>query len=126
MKQKAFAVIIMSCFLVLTTLSALSLAEEKKPPDALAIKLDGAKLPPVKFSHTVHVEKNKIECATCHHKDADPKQPGACTKCHPAVEGKGSTPIAKDAFHKLCQTCHKENSAKGVKAPTACNECHKK
>jgi hypothetical protein len=126
MKQKAFAIVIVSCFFVLSSLSMFTFAEEKKPPDDLVIKLDGAKLPPIKFSHTIHVEKNKLECVTCHHKDVDAKQPETCTKRHPAVEGKGNAPIAKDTFRKLCQTCRKENSAEGIKTPTACNGCHKK
>ncbi len=32
----------------------------------------------------------------------------------------------KDAYHKNCIECHKQSSAKGVKAPTKCNDCHKK
>ena len=120
-------IVVMSCFFVLSILSVFTLAgEEKRQPETVTIKLDGAKLPPVTFSHTIHVEKTKLECVACHHKDTDPKQPGACTKCHPVAEGKGEAPGAKDAFHKQCQTCHKESSAKGVKAPTKCNECHKK
>ena len=97
---------------------------QQKVPEPKAIKLDGAKLPPVNFSHATHVEKNKLECVACHHKD--PKEPQACVKCHLISEVKDNAPIAKDAFHKMCQTCHKDSSAKGVKAPTACNDCHKK
>ena len=97
---------------------------QQKAPEPTVIKLDGAKLPPVSFSHKTHVEKNKLECVACHHKD--PKEPQACAKCHLVTEVKDKAPIAKDAFHKQCQTCHKDSSAKGVKAPTACNECHKK
>jgi hypothetical protein len=97
---------------------------QQKAPESTVIKLDGAKLPPVSFSHKTHVEKNKLECVACHHKD--PKEPQACGKCHLVAETKDKAPIAKDAFHKQCQTCHKDSSAKGVKAPTACNECHKK
>jgi hypothetical protein len=97
---------------------------QQKAPEPTVIKLDGAKLPPVSFSHKTHVEKNKLECVACHHKD--PKEPQACTKCHLVAEVKDKAPIAKDAFHKQCQTCHKDSSAKGVKVPTACNECHKK
>ena len=44
----------------------------------------------------------------CHHKD--PKEPQACTKCHLVAEVKDKAPIAKDAFHKQCQTCHKDSS----------------
>ncbi|HQG24832.1 MAG TPA: cytochrome c3 family protein [Syntrophorhabdus sp.] len=99
---------------------------DKQPPDSIVIKNEGAKLPPVNFSHKSHVEKNKLECVKCHHKDTNPKEPERCGKCHLISEVKDNAPIAKDAYHKQCQTCHKDSSAKGVKAPTACNECHKK
>ncbi len=93
------------------------------PKEPIAIKLEGAKMPPVVFPHAVHVEKQKIECVTCHHKDA--QNPKACTTCH-GKEAKGSQPSARDAFHGKCQTCHKEMMAKGMKPPTKCTECHKK
>ena len=99
---------------------------DKQPPEPIAIKSEGAKLPPVNFSHKTHVEKSKLECVKCHHKDTNPKEPEVCIKCHLLAEVKDKAPIAKDAFHKQCQTCHKDSSAMGVKAPTACNECHKK
>jgi len=99
---------------------------DKQPPDPIVIKNEGAKLPPVSFSHKTHVEKSKLECIKCHHKDTNPKEPEACIKCHLLAEVKDKAPIAKDAFHKQCQTCHKDSSAMGVKAPTTCNECHKK
>jgi hypothetical protein len=93
------------------------------PKEPVTIKLDGAKMPPVTFSHATHVEKVKVECAKCHHKDA--QNPKACTTCHGAT-AKDSRPAAKDAFHTRCQTCHKEMAAKGITAPTKCTECHKK
>lgn len=111
--------IIFFAFSLYTTAGA-----QLKAPESMVIKLDGAKLPPVSFSHKTHVEKNKLECVACHHKD--PKEPQGCAKCHLVAEVKDKAPIAKDAFHKQCQACHKDSSAKGVKAPTACNECHKK
>jgi hypothetical protein len=78
---------------------------------------------PVTFSHDTHVEKQKIECVTCHHKNAE--HPTACTTCH-GKEAKGKALAARDAFHAKCQTCHKEMAAKGLHAPTKCMECHKK
>lgn len=99
---------------------------DKQPPEPHVIKVEGAKLPPVNFSHKTHIEKAKLECAKCHHKDTNPKEPEGCTKCHPVSGAKNNAPIAKDAFHKMCIDCHKDSSAKGVKAPTACNDCHKK
>lgn len=94
------------------------------PKKNVTIKIEGAKMAPVTFSHTSHVEKHKIDCAKCHHKDA--QDPKACTTCHMVKEVKDKAPVAKDAFHNLCQGCHKEQAAKGVKAPAKCNECHKK
>jgi hypothetical protein len=93
------------------------------PTSPITIKVEGAKMAPVVFSHSVHAGTQKIDCATCHHKDAaDPK---ACTTCH-GKDAKGAAVAAKDAFHTKCQTCHKEKAAKGAKAPTKCTECHKK
>lgn len=97
---------------------------EKKPPESVTIKLEGAKMAPVAFSHPTHVDKAKLDCAVCHHKDA--KEPAGCSTCHPAKEAKDKAPMGRDAFHKLCQTCHKDVAAKGKAAPTKCNECHKK
>ena len=93
------------------------------PKEPVTVKLEGAKMAPVTFPHTIHVDKGKVECVKCHHKDAD--SPKACTTCH-GKEAKGKAPAAKDAFHNLCQGCHKDAAAKGAKAPTKCNECHKK
>lgn len=111
--------IIMCVFLLYTLVGA-----QQKVPESMVLKMDGAKLPPVSFSHSTHVEKSKLECVACHHKD--PKEPQACAKCHLVAEVKDNAPIAKDAYHKQCQNCHKDSTAKGVKAPTTCNECHKK
>jgi hypothetical protein len=93
------------------------------PKESVSVKLEGAKMAPVAFSHGTHVEKGKIECVKCHHKDAD--KPQACEKCH-GKEAKDKSPSGKDAFHATCQNCHKDAAAKGAKAPTKCNECHKK
>ncbi len=117
-----------STFLSLALLAAFLLvgvAQAAEPPKGpVVIKAEGAKMAPVTFSHAVHVDKVKVECVTCHHKDAD--NPKACTTCHDLKEVKNGAPKIQDAFHKLCQTCHKERDEKGAKAPTKCNECHKK
>jgi hypothetical protein len=116
----------LTAFVCMCMFSPGSASAEKKVPDTVTLKLEGAKMAPVPFSHLTHVKKAKVECAVCHHKDKDPKEARACTTCHQATEGKNNAPAAKDAFHKKCQTCHKENAAKGVKnAPTKCAECHK-
>jgi hypothetical protein len=101
-------------------------AQEKAAPDVVTLKLEGAKMAPVAFPHKMHIEKAKVDCAVCHHKDKDPKQPESCLKCHQVKEVKDNAPVARDAFHNRCQTCHKQNVAKGVNAPTKCTECHKK
>ena len=97
---------------------------QKTPPATVTIKIEGAKMAPVTFSHPTHSDKAKVDCAVCHHKDA--KDPAKCTTCHDAKEAKGGASIAKDAFHNKCQTCHKEAASKGKAAPTKCTECHKK
>jgi hypothetical protein len=99
---------------------------QKSPPATVTLKLEGAKMAPVTFSHPTHIDKAKVDCAVCHHKDKDPKNPAACTTCHAVKEAKGGAPTAKDAFHAKCQGCHKEAAAKGKPAPTKCAECHKK
>jgi hypothetical protein len=96
-------------------------ADYPKGPEQ--IKLDGAKMPLVNFPHAIHVDKAKVDCAKCHHKDA--ASPKACTTCH-GKDAQGKAPAAKDAFHTRCQGCHKDAAAKGAAAPTKCNECHKK
>ncbi len=122
MRFRLVAGLLFSCLLpVFCLLPAAKAAEHPKQP--IAIGLEGGKMPPVSFSHDVHVEKQKIGCATCHHKD--PQNPKACTVCH-GKEAKDSQPAARDAFHARCQGCHKDMAAKGLKAPIKCMECHKK
>jgi hypothetical protein len=99
---------------------------QKKMPDTVTLKLEGAKMAPVTFSHITHSQKATIDCAICHHKDKDPKAPQPCRTCHQVDGIKDNAPMIKDAFHKKCQSCHKESAAKGVNAPTKCTECHKK
>ncbi len=92
-------------------------AEAPKGP--VTITADGAKMAPVTFAHEKHA---KVDCAKCHHKDKD--APKACKTCHDVKEVKNGAPKTQDAFHKVCLNCHKEQA--GTKAPTKCNECHKK
>ncbi len=113
------------CAALLAAFLLAGIAQAAEAPKApVVIKVDGAKMPPVTFPHAVHVDKVKVACAKCHHKDAD--NPKACKTCHDLKEVKNGAPKIQDAFHKLCQTCHKEQVEKGAKAPTKCNECHKK
>ena len=120
MKARFITCGLLLCLLPVFLISFVAYAADY-PKSPVTVKLEGAKMAPVTFSHATHVEKEKVDCAKCHHKDS--QSPKACTTCHGA-EAKGNQPAAKDAFHTLCQTCHKENAAKG--APTACTGCHKK
>jgi len=112
--------------LFLIALVTPGVSAENKPPDTLVLKVEGAKLPPVRFSHTTHTRDAGRDCVVCHHKDKDPKDPGKCETCHMLKEVKEGAPPLRDAFHGKCQACHKEVSAKGISAPTKCNDCHKK
>jgi hypothetical protein len=115
--------IISACILGLYNLS---FAQTKAPAEPLTIGAEGGKLPPVTFSHKIHTEKSKINCAVCHHKDDNPKEPQGCFKCHPIKVTGDNAPAAKMAFHKMCIICHRENLTKGIKAPVQCIECHRK
>ncbi|MFH1082899.1 MAG: cytochrome c3 family protein, partial [Pseudomonadota bacterium] len=74
----AFACLIIACCALFLVFPIAFSAYANHPEKPITIKLEEAKLPPVIFPHTTHVEKNKIECAVCHHKDA--KEPEACIK----------------------------------------------
>ena len=74
-----------------------------------------ARMGDVTFPHAAH-QKMVDDCKTCHHMSlAKPK----CTNCH--GDKKGDAPKAKDVFHKLCKSCHKESGG-----PTGCKGCHQK
>ncbi|NIQ96971.1 MAG: cytochrome c3 family protein [Desulfuromonadales bacterium] len=73
-----------------------------------------AKMGEVTFPHAAHQEK-VTDCTECHHKGVDA---GKCTSCH-GVDA--AAPKAKDAFHKQCKGCHKEQGG-----PTGCKGCHKR
>lgn len=112
---------------IFTLLLFLSLTyAQKQAPESMILQVEGGKLAPVPFPHSLHTEKAKIDCAKCHHKEKDPTQPEKCIKCHPVTDAPPNVPAFKDAYHKQCIDCHKEVVAKGSKAPTKCAECHKK
>lgn len=125
MKMRMFLIIGALVFVCAFVFSLRTASAEKKIPDTVTLKLEG-KMPPVTFPHNTHVQKTKIDCVVCHHKDKDPKEAQACVTCHQITGTKDNAPPARDAFHKRCQTCHKEAAEKGVNAPTKCTECHKK
>ncbi len=106
-----------------------------KEPATVILK--GSPMGGVKFDHKAHTAKDRAgKCETCHHA-SKPEKPAKvpnqkCTDCHT----KAATPPMKTntqaAFHApmakggTCITCHLAENAKGKKAPTKCNECHKK
>ena len=124
MRKKILFFTITLLFFSILVFSIATVRTQKTPPDTIKIKIEGAKMTPVTFSHGTHAKH--IDCAVCHHKDKDPKEPGKCTICHQIKEIKEKALPATDAFHKQCQACHKENKKGGISTPTACNECHKK
>jgi hypothetical protein len=126
MKVKMYLISAVLVFVCAFMFSAGSASAEKKIPDTVTLKLDGAKMAPVTFSHITHAQKAKVNCNVCHHKDKDLKEAQACRTCHQLAGIKDNAPPIKDALHKKCQTCHKESAAKGINAPTKCTECHKK
>jgi hypothetical protein len=69
------------------------------------------KMGTVTFNHTAH--QGLADCTTCHH-TGDYAQ---CKSCHGISP---EAPKAKNAFHKQCKDCHKEDK----KGPTKCKECH--
>jgi len=78
------------------------------------ITLEGGKMGQITFPHSAHQERVD-NCTTCHHNGL--KEP-KCTSCHGVEE---DAPKAKDAFHKVCKDCHKDQGG-----PTGCRDCHKK
>ena len=86
MKARFTPCALLSCLSLLFLVSPAVYAANY-PKEPVTIKLDGAKMAPVTFSHATHVEKVKVDCAKCHHKDA--QSPKACTTCHGSA-AKGS------------------------------------
>ncbi len=70
-----------------------------------------AKIGTVTFGHTVH-QQRVDSCTTCHHQG----EPVPCGNCHGV---KTEAPLAKDAFHRQCRSCHQKQAG-----PTDCKECH--
>ena len=79
-------------------------------PEVIKLK---ASMGEVAFRHKTH-QAIEADCTKCHHKGVEA---GSCASCHDGTKA----PKAKDAFHKLCKDCHKEQGG-----PTGCKDCHKK
>ncbi len=103
-------------------------------PPAGKITIAGKR--PVKFSHQVHSEKLKLDCATCHHDEKNQGRSLAsikkiadtgrlkCATCH----NKKATikpSRRKTTFHNICRACHKKGY-EGKHGPTKCVGCHGK
>lgn len=103
-------------------LSVLVFAQTKAPETIVIKEIQKAK-PAVTLSHAEH--SKSFKCTECHHKYQGQGTPPKCSKCHGKVK-EGNKPSLKNAFHKGCKNCHKQEKAKGKKAPTTCSGCHKK
>ena len=73
-----------------------------------------AKMGDVTFPHDAHQEIVS-DCTTCHHTGLS--EPN-CHSCHGVDD---AAPKTKDAFHKSCKGCHKEQGG-----PTGCKDCLKR
>ena len=125
-RRKLWAWLVLAAFL-----AAVGLAIAATAPDTVTLNKVKDKMAPVVFPHKAHAVDQKIECKTCHHKDADPaKAVVSCYNCHKAAaDAATKAPDAKTAFHTRCQGCHKEKAAANpnFKGPTTkCMDCHKK
>lgn len=106
-----------------------------KEPDTVLLKGTNP-LGGVKFDHKTHTKNAGGKCETCHHASKaempakDPNQ--KCRDCHTATAKPPMKTNTQAAFHApmakggTCVTCHLEQNKAGKKAPTKCNECHKK
>lgn len=112
--------LILMCFVTLP-FHVSSAVSETEIPDSITLN---AKMGPVTFPHSRHIEELKVDCAHCHHDMTDSKKPASCHACHGVSE---EAPRPMKAFHALCKECHTEkNDGEGKNAPTQCKACHKK
>jgi len=109
--KRLLTVLLVATFLATGALVAIAADNGPETVKLEAPKMGGTT---VTFQHRAH-QSRVSDCTTCHHKGVEA---GACTGCHGV---KPEAPTAKDAFHKLCKGCHKDNAG-----PTSCKDCHKK
>jgi hypothetical protein len=105
-----------------------------KEPATVILK--GAPMGGVKFDHAAHTKTHKAKCETCHHPSKSEKAlktPNqACSDCHTKTVAAPMKTNARGAFHDAmakkgtCVDCHAAENGKGKKAPTKCQDCHKK
>ncbi|UCG38948.1 MAG: cytochrome c3 family protein [bacterium] len=101
--------------IAVATAFAATLAVAADPPAQIMIDKGKDTKSGVNFDHAKH--SGTIDCFKCHHGAKAKEEIKSCFDCH----GKdASAPTVKDAFHKLCRDCHKEQG----QGPTKCKECH--
>ncbi|MGE5839699.1 MAG: cytochrome c3 family protein [Deltaproteobacteria bacterium] len=113
-------------FLSVGTLTAAEVADEI----TIENKYKDDKRGPVKLSHKKHSADYNVACTECHHEYKDGKNVWndkmpvkKCKECHDPEQKQGNADKLNLAFHKNCQTCHKE--LKGKEAPwKKCADCH--
>lgn len=131
-------------FLLLVAVPAAVLSWQAPKRDAKAamkgvddvITMTGAKLGGIKLPHKAHADYAGSKCETCHHESRPEKHETkayqACRDCHTRPLPAGVKTSRQLAFHAsnaqkgICIDCHKEQNAKGKKAPLKCVECHQK
>jgi len=98
-------------------------SEIDKGADSITISTIQKMQPPVVFPHKNHQDMLSGKCVECHHTTKEGEQTVSCASCH---NKEGAKVVLKDAYHKKCKDCHQKEATAGKKAPTKCNECHKK
>lgn len=86
----------------------------------------------VPFEHDAHnIKADLKDCAVCHHGYRGGKRittglsstDKKCSDCHQErPSGNNPAPSLVNAYHALCQGCHKQQN----KGPVGCSQCHKK
>ena len=109
-------------------------AQASKAPDSVVLK--GAPMGGVKLMHTAHTKDRNVKCTQCHHPSKAEKpmkgENQKCSDCHTKAAAAPMKTTIQAAFHDkmaktgTCIDCHVKENAAGKKAPTKCNECHKK
>ena len=120
--------VVLYCLFALMTITAISAASGIPGIIVLNIRPDADKhgRQPVIFNHQLH-ENSTGDCVKCHHElsqSYSENDVNKCSTCH--VEKKNDNCLSlKDAYHRMCITCHKKIQSTGKKVPLYCGECHK-
>jgi hypothetical protein len=85
---------------------------KKSAPSIIKLERYSGGKSAVTFPHRDHTQN--YSCQKCHHKGSGT----ACFDCHKKTSGEA--PSFKDAMHKSCKNCHKNEGG----GPTKCAECH--